>query len=144
MWIRRPYENPSPPVQCCGGSKMDFPRTWVPGSQASPSLRESRRDGEVRFGWNAAYQVLAQRPRCPWVLAQTLPDSYPLQLSRFLLLGPAALPQPSRCPLPQPPPPPLLLGWVGRAAAWGSRGLYLACGGRAVGAEARRSSWSQS
>lgn len=72
------------------------------------------------------------------------PDSYPLQLSRFLLLGPAALPQPSRCPLPQPPPPPLLLGWVGRAAAWGSRGLYLACGGRAVGAEARRSSWSQS
>lgn len=70
------------------------------------------------------------------------PSSYPLQLSGFLLLGPAALPQPKRRPLPRPPPPPAPGGREGGAG--GSRGLYLACGGRAVGAGARRWSWSPS
>lgn len=84
---------------------MDFPRTWVPGSQASPSLRESRRDGEVRFGWNAAYQVLAQRPRCPWVLAQTLlATRSSCHASSFSAQQPYPSPRgvPSRSPRPRP------------------------------------------
>ena len=48
------------------------------------------------------------------------PSSYPLQLSGFLLLGPAALPQPEQRPLPPPPPPPAPVG--GREAR-GARGV---------------------
>lgn len=63
------------------------------------------------------------------------PSSYLLQLSRFLLLGPAALPQPVGRPLPRPLPAPAPVRKGGRQR--GARGgLYLACGGRAVGAGA--------
>lgn len=49
------------------------------------------------------------------------PASYPLQLSRFLLLRPAALPQPVGSPLLRPSTPP---AWVGRAGGGGgARGV---------------------
>lgn len=142
LGTRRPNKNPSPPVQRCGGSKTDFPWTRVPGSRASPSLRESERDGGEGFGGNAAYRALAEPSRCPRVLALTLPATRSsCHASSFSAQQPYSSPRGSPPAAPAPPAP---LGRTGSGG--GSRGLYLACGACTVGAEARRGrgSWSWS
>lgn len=103
---------------------------------------ESERDGGEGFAGNAAYRALEEPSGCPRVLALTLlATRSSCHASSFSAQQP--YPSPRGSP-PAAPTPPARMGRTGSGG--GSRGLYLACRVRTVGAEARRGrgSWSLS
>lgn len=111
---------------------MDFPRTRVSGSRASPSLRDSER-WRGRSGRTAASRAPAEPSRCPRARALTLRATR--SSCHASSSSAAQQPYPSPGPCPRAPPP---SSAEGRAGGGGLAGSLPACGGRAVGAAARR------
>lgn len=137
LGTKRPNKNPSTRMQHCRGSKTDLTRTPVPQSRASPSLHESERDGGKVWRERCLRGSGPALP-CPRVLALTLLVTRSRgRASSF----PSPQPYPSRRGVPSRGPRPCCSDRAGRRVL---RGPYLACGGRAVGAGARRRSWRAS